>query len=65
MDGRLPVLDGGPGGASGAPPAIDQGIVDTVAARHRVAVDEGAVLLDRSVPRSETPVRTGRPWLLY
>ena|GEM_PF-3376998 len=40
MGGWLPALDGGPSGATGAPPAIDQVIIDNDTVRHRVGVDE-------------------------
>ncbi|MHB1516699.1 MAG: hypothetical protein ACYCVN_09845 [Acidimicrobiales bacterium] len=42
VGGRLPALDGGPGGAKGAPPAIDQVIDNNDTAQHRVGVDEDA-----------------------
>ena len=67
MEGRLPVLDGGPGGAGGTPPAIDQRIVDNDAARQSVAVDEdaGALFLAWSDSVSGTTVRSGRLRLLH
>jgi hypothetical protein len=54
MEWRLSALDGGPGGATGAPPAIDQVIVDNDTVRHRVGVDEdgGEAVLARLVPMS-------------
>jgi hypothetical protein len=63
VGGRLPAFDGGPGGVRSAPPAIDQGIVDYDAVRHRGGVgdDAGVLLLVGSAPTSETTARFGRP----
>ena len=56
------MLDGGPGGARGAPPAIDQVNVNVWAVRRCVAVDEDAVVSARSVFRGlGRLVRSGRP----
>ena len=54
MEWRLPALDGGPCGATGAPPAIDQVIVDNDGEQHSVGVDEdaGEVVPARSVAMS-------------
>jgi len=42
VGGWLSGLDGGPGGARGAPPAINQMTVGVDAVRHRFVVDEDA-----------------------
>ena len=56
VGGWLPGLDGGPGGARGAPPAIDHMTMNDWAALHRVVVDEDAdeVVSARSAPSIRT-----------
>jgi len=63
MQGRLPSLDGGPGGARSAPPAIDQGIVENDSVGQCVAVDEdaGAAVLVRAIAIPTSTVPAGRP----
>ena len=65
VGGRLSALDGGPGGARGAPPAINQMTIGGNAARHRIVVARTRTRWPQfgRIRASGLLIPSGCPWL--